>query len=93
MKTRKKKRQVIERVGARAVARRRARTDGQPAWKRAHVAFGGHDVFPTDVALLVGCDLPYACRVLQKMEALGLARKTGGLRTPYRVFRRAQPVA
>lgn len=89
-KTRKRPKQAIEQLRSDKVTRRRAKTFGKPAWRTVHEAFAGNTVFPTDVALLVGCDLPYACRVLQRLVKLGLARKTGGLRTPYRIFTRRQ---
>lgn len=84
-----KRRMKVERTYKSASAKR-VDLQGKPAWQKVVAFFGGEEIFPTDVALLTGSDMPYSVRVLQKLERDGWAKKTGGLRTPYLIYKRRQ---
>lgn len=86
-KTKRQSAPAIDRRPGRT-AKARAKLASKPAHAKIVEAFAGTNVYPTDVSMLVGCDLPYAYRLLQRLCATGLARQTGGQRTPYHVYSR-----
>jgi hypothetical protein len=82
-----RRRAAIERT-YRSASAKRIDLQGKPGWRKVVEFYSGDDVYPTDVSLLTGSDLPYSVRILQRLVKEGWAQQTRGPRTAYHIFKR-----